>query len=124
MAELLGSVNQRFPSGPLVIARGAPVSPVRYSVIEPEVVIFPIPGFEFSVNHTSLFGPWAASIGPAALVSPLVNSVIEGAAQAGADHRAEAAVATRPALSSVRRARQRRNRSPLGRLRPDQRERQ
>ncbi|HEV3229607.1 MAG TPA: hypothetical protein VGY97_09045 [Solirubrobacteraceae bacterium] len=64
------------------------------SVITPNGVIRPIPEIVFSLNQTSPPGPLVAPIGPLPLVSPEVNSVMVGAAQAepGVEHTAASVV--------------------------------
>src|SRR5947207_1111218 len=63
-----GSATQSCPSGPVVIATGAALPPVLYSVNVPVVVILAILSCPDSVIHTRLSGPSVMPFGALAAV--------------------------------------------------------
>jgi hypothetical protein len=75
LALLALSVNQRLPSGPVVIWSGrAGELGMRNSVITPSGVMRPMPGPKYSVNQTFPSGPAVIRNGPPA--EGTVNSEI------------------------------------------------
>ena len=71
------SVNQRLPSGPVVMPAGPalPVMPVENSVTVPDGVILPILFAPYSVNQTFPSGPAVIPNGELDAVIPVENSV-------------------------------------------------